>query len=192
MPVAIVDRTALGWFTGHGMLKAALVDSVRRLTPRYQWRNPVMFVVYVGSLLTTLLWIAALAGHGEARAGFIVAVSAWLWLTLLFANFAEAIAEGRSKAQAASLKSARKDTLAKRLALPARDASQDAVPSARLRKGAIVLAEQGDLIPGDGEVIVGVASIDESAITGERPPVIRPAGIYFKTVNGVNIQMSDW
>ena len=192
MPVAIVDRTALGWFTGHGMLKAALVDSVRRLTPRYQWRNPVMFVVYVGSLLTTLLWIAALAGHGEARPGFVVAVSIWLWLTLLFANFAEAIAEGRSKAQAASLKSARKDTLAKRLASPARDASQDAVPSAQLRKGDIVLAEQGDLIPGDGEVIEGVASIDESAITGESAPVIRAAGSDFNTVTGGTRVLSDW
>jgi K+-transporting ATPase ATPase B chain len=192
MPVAIVDRTALGWFTGHGMLKAALVDSVRRLTPRYQWRNPVMFVVYVGSLLTTLLWSVALAGHGEARPGFIVAVSIWLWLTLLFANFAEAIAEGRSKAQAASLKSARKDTLAKRLASPARDASQAAVPSAQLRKGDIVLAEQGDLIPGDGEVIEGVASIDESAITGESAPVIRAAGSDFNTVTGGTRVLSDW
>ena len=97
-------------------MKTALIDSFRRLTPRYQWRNPVMFVVYIGSILTTILWLQALIGKGEAPAGFILAVTLWLWVTLLFANFAEAIAEGRSKAQAASLKSARKDTIAKKLA----------------------------------------------------------------------------
>ena len=107
-------------------MKTALVDSFRRLTPRYQWRNPVMFVVYIGSILTTILWLQALAGKGEAPAGFILAVTLWLWVTLLFANFAEAIAEGRSKAQAASLKSARKDTIAKKLAKPERGARADA------------------------------------------------------------------
>ena len=97
-------------------MRPALVDSFRRLTPRYQWRNPVMFVVYIGSILTTLLWLQALFGKGEAPAGFILAVTLWLWATLLFANFAEAIAEGRSRAQAATLKSARSDTVAKKLA----------------------------------------------------------------------------
>ncbi|MEP7062064.1 MAG: potassium-transporting ATPase subunit KdpB [Betaproteobacteria bacterium] len=192
MSTAIAGHGTLSWFTDHGMLRAALADSFRRLTPRYQWRNPVMFVVYVGSILTTLLWMQALAGQGEAPRGFILAVTIWLWLTLLFANFAEAIAEGRSKAQAASLKSARKDTLAKRLAKPERDAAQTAVPSAGLRKGDLVLAEQGDLIPGDGEVIEGVAAIDESAITGESAPVIRAAGSDFNTVTGGTRVLSDW
>ena len=94
-------RGTLAWFVEPALLRPALVDSVRRLTPRYQWRNPVMFVVYIGSILTTLLWIQALIGQGEAPASFILAVTLWLWATLIFANFAEAIAEGRSRAQAA-------------------------------------------------------------------------------------------
>jgi K+-transporting ATPase ATPase B chain len=192
MATTLAHPGAMSWFTERGMLKAALVDSVRRLTPRYQWRNPVMFVVYVGSILTTLLWVQALAGNGEAPPGFIFTVAIWLWLTLLFASFAEAIAEGRSKAQAASLKRARKDTMAKKLGSAARDAAQTAVPSAALRKGDIVLAEQGDLIPGDGEVIEGAASIDESAITGESAPVIRAAGSDFNTVTGGTRVLSDW
>ena len=183
----------MSWFLSRGLLKAALIDSFRRLTPRYQWRNPVMFVVYIGSILTTILWFQALAGKGEAPAGFILAVTLWLWVTLLFANFAEAIAEGRSKAQAASLKSARKDTTAKRL-LRGRSATraQTPTPSSNLRKGDIVLVEQGDLVPGDGEVIEGVASIDESAITGESAPVIRAAGSDFDSVTGGTRVLSDW
>ncbi len=192
MTTATAQRSALSWFLSRGLLKTALVDSFRRLTPRYQLRNPVMFVVYIGSILTTILWLQALAGKGEAPAGFILAVTLWLWVTLLFANFAEAIAEGRSKAQAASLKSARKDTTAKKLAKPERSAAQKAVPSASLRKGDIVLVEQGDLIPGDGEVIEGVASINESAITGESAPVIRAAGSDFDGVTGGTLVLSDW
>ncbi|HET7033318.1 MAG TPA: potassium-transporting ATPase subunit KdpB, partial [Casimicrobiaceae bacterium] len=122
----------------------------------------------------------------------ILAVTLWLWVTLLFANFAEAIAEGRSKAQAASLKSARKDTVAKKLAKAERGAPSVSVPSSRLRKGDIVYVEQGDLIPGDGEVIEGVASINESAITGESAPVIRAAGSDFNTVTGGTLVLSDW
>ncbi len=192
MTTLVAKQTALSWFVGRDAMKAALVDSFRRLTPRYQWRNPVMFVVYIGSILTTILWIQALTGKGEAPAGFILAVTLWLWVTLLFANFAEAIAEGRSKAQAASLKSARKDTLAKKLAKPQRDAARTSTPSAKLRKGDIVLVEQGDLVPGDGEVIEGVASINESAITGESAPVIRAAGSDFNTVTGGTLVLSDW
>src|SRR5205814_5080732 len=165
MSPAIVKPTQLAWFAGPGVLKAAVQDSIRRLTPRYQWRNPVMFVVYIGSILTTILWLQAVFGKGEAPAGFILAVTLWLWVTLLFANFAEAIAEGRSKAQAAALKGARRETTAKKLSRPERNAAQTAVPSASLRKGDVVLVVQGDLIPGDGEVIEGAASIDESAIT---------------------------
>jgi len=192
MSTLVTNTASISWFVERGMLQSALVESFRRLTTRYQWRNPVMFVVYIGSILTTILWLQALSGEGEAPAGFILAVTLWLWVTLLFANFAEAIAEGRSKAQAASLKSARRDTTAKKLAKPARDAAQTTVPSASLRKGDVVLVELGDLIPGDGEVIQGVASIDESAITGESAPVIRAAGSDFNTVTGGTRVLSDW
>ena len=192
MTTLAAKQTALSWFIGRDAMKTAFIDSFRRLTPRYQWRNPVMFVVYIGSILTTILWLQALTGKGEAPAGFILAVTLWLWVTLLFANFAEAIAEGRSKAQAASLKSARKDTIARKLATPQRDAARTSTPSANLRKGDIVLVEQGDLVPGDGEVIEGVASINESAITGESAPVIRAAGSDFNTVTGGTIVLSDW
>jgi K+-transporting ATPase ATPase B chain len=192
MSTATAKQAGLSWFVNPDLMKRALLDSFLRLTPRYQWRNPVMFVVYIGSILTTVLWIQALTGKGEAPAGFILAVTLWLWVTLLFANFAEAIAEGRSKAQAASLKSARRDTTAKKLAEPQRDAAQTPVPSNSLRKGDVVLVVQGDLVPGDGEVIEGAASIDESAITGESAPVIRAAGSDFNTVTGGTRVLSDW
>jgi len=192
MTTAAARRGTISWFLGRDLLGQALIDSFRRLTPRYQWRNPVMFVVYIGSILTTILWLQALFGQGEAPAGFILAVTLWLWVTLLFANFAEAIAEGRSKAQAASLKSARRETTAKKLAKAERNAAQTQVPSASLRKGDVVLVVQGDLIPGDGEVIEGAASIDESAITGESAPVIRAAGSDFDTVTGGTRVLSDW
>jgi len=184
--------TTLSWFLSRDLMKTAVVDSFLRLTPRYQWRNPVMFVVYVGSILTTILWFQTLLGKGEAPSGFIFAITLWLWVTLLFANFAEAIAEGRSKAQAASLRFARKDTIAKKLARAERGASSTDVPSSRLRKGDLVLVEQGELIPGDGEVVVGAASIDESAITGESAPVIRAAGSDFDGVTGGTRVLSDW
>jgi K+-transporting ATPase ATPase B chain len=192
MSTVTVRQAGLSWFVNPDLMKAALRDSFLRLTPRYQWRNPVMFVVYIGSILTTILWVQAILGKGEAPAGFILAVTLWLWVTLLFANFAEAIAEGRSKAQAASLKSARRDTIAKKLAKPQRDAAQTPVPSNSLRKGDLVLVVQGDLVPGDGEVIEGAASIDESAITGESAPVIRAAGSDFNTVTGGTRVLSDW
>src|SRR5664279_3355204 len=115
MATLAAKQSTLSWFFNRDLMKHALIDSFLRLTPRYQWRNPVMFVVYIGSILTTILWVQAVVGKGEAPAGFILATTLWLWATLLFANFAEAIAEGRSKAQAASLKSARKDTMAKKI-----------------------------------------------------------------------------
>ena len=192
MSTVTAKQAGLSWFVNPDLMKRAFLDSFLRLTPRYQWRNPVMFVVYVGSILTTVLWVQALLGKGEAPARFILAVTLWLWVTLLFANFAEAIAEGRSKAQAASLKSARRDTIAKKLAKPQRDAAQTPVPSNTLRKGDVVLVVQGDLVPGDGEVIEGAASIDESAITGESAPVIRAAGSDFNTVTGGTRVLSDW
>ncbi|MBU6492318.1 MAG: potassium-transporting ATPase subunit KdpB [Burkholderiales bacterium] len=174
------------------ILRAAVVDSFRKLDPRVQARNPVMFVVYVGSILTTALLAMAVAGHGEASSGFILAVALWLWFTVLFANFAEALAEGRSKAQAASLRHAKKNVAAKKINGTARDDEIMMIDSASLRKGDCVLVEAGDTMPADGEVIDGVASIDESAITGESAPVIRESGGDFTAVTGGTRVLSDW
>jgi K+-transporting ATPase ATPase B chain len=170
----------------------AIVDSFRKLTPRRQVRNPVMFVVYVGSILTTLLWVQAISGKGEAPPWFIFWVSVWLWFTVLFANFAEAMAEGRGKAQAASLRRARRELQAKRLAQPQRGASCDIVPATSLRTGQCVLVEAGDFIPVDGSVVEGVASVNEAAITGESAPVIRESGGDRSAVTGGTQVLSDW
>src|SRR5574341_2219995 len=170
----------------------ATIDSFRKLTPRRQVRNPVMFVVYVGSILTTLLFFHALVGKGEAPPGFILAVSLWLWFTVLFANFAEAMAEGRGKAQAASLRKARRDRQAKRIPRPDRSTQYEIVAAPSLRKGDVVLVEAGDFIPADGEVIEGVASVNESAITGESAPVIRESGGDRSSVTGGTQVLSDW
>jgi potassium-transporting ATPase ATP-binding subunit len=172
----------------------ATIDSFKKLTPRRQVRNPVMFVVYVGSILTSLLWVQALSGsgRGEASPGFIFGVSLWLWFTVLFANFAEAMAEGRGKAQAASLRKARRDLQAKRLSRPDRVASYEMVSATTLRKGDVVLVEAGDFMPADGEVIEGVASVNESAITGESAPVIRESGGDRSSVTGGTQVLSDW
>ncbi|RQR37940.1 MULTISPECIES: potassium-transporting ATPase subunit KdpB [unclassified Burkholderia] len=174
------------------LLRPAIVDSFKKLTPRTQFRNPVMFCVYVGSILTTILWIAALAGQAEAPAGFILAIALWLWFTVLFANFAEALAEGRSKAQAASLRSAKKDVMAKKLNEPHPKSPIRITTASDLRKGDVVLVEAGDVIPADGEVVEGVASVDESAITGESAPVIRESGGDFSSVTGGTRVLSDW
>jgi len=174
------------------IIKGALIDSFKKLDPARQIKNPVMFVVFVVSTLTTGLWIQALTGHGEARAGFIFAIAAWLWFTLLFANFSEAIAEGRGKAQADSLRRNRKETTAKKLKKPVYGATFDAVSSSELRKGDVVLVEAGEMIPMDGEVIEGVASVNESAITGESAPVIRESGGDRSSVTGGTTVLSDW
>jgi K+-transporting ATPase ATPase B chain len=174
------------------MVQRAAVDALRKLDPRVQVRNPVMFVVYVGSLLTTGLWLQALLGQGEAPAGFILWISVWLWFTVVFANFAEAMAEGRGKAQAEALRRTRQDVRAKRLAQPERGAAVTAVAGSSLRQGDAVLVEAGDVIPGDGEVIEGVASVDESAITGESAPVIRESGGDRSAVTGGTRVLSDW
>jgi K+-transporting ATPase ATPase B chain len=174
------------------LVKPAIVDSFRKLDPRVQFRNPVMFVVYVGSLLTTALWIEALGGRGEASSGFILGIATWLWFTVLFANFAEALAEGRSKAQAASLRTLKKETWAKKLDEPRYGAKWIPIESTELRRGAVVLAMAGDVIPADGDVIEGVASVDESAITGESAPVIRESGGDFSAVTGGTKVLSDW
>ena len=170
----------------------AVVDSFRKLAPQAQWRNPVMFVVYVGSILTTMLWVQALGGHGEAAPLFIFAVAVWLWFTLLFANFAEALAEGRSKAQAASLRDVKTSAAAKKLSAPKRDAGVSLVPSGDLRRGDCYLVESGEIVPADGEIVVGAASVDESAITGESAPVIREAGGDLASVTGGTRLLSDW
>ncbi len=172
--------------------RRAIVESFKKLDPRIQFRNPVMFVVYIGSILTSGLFIQALFGHGEASTGFILAICLWLWFTVLFANFAEAMAEGRGKAQADTLRKARRDTPAKKLAAARRDAAVQTVSATTLRKGDILLAEAGDLIPADGEVIEGVASVDESAITGESAPVIRESGGDRSSVTGGTRVLSDW
>jgi K+-transporting ATPase ATPase B chain len=151
-----------------------------------------MFVVYVGSILTTLLFVQALVGKGEAPAWFILMVTVWLWFTVLFANFAEAMAEGRGKAQAASLRKARREVQAKRLSSPHREAAYTLVASASLKKGDVVLVEAGDPIPADGEVIDGIASVNEAAITGESAPVIRESGGDRSAVTGGTQVLSDW
>ena len=174
------------------MYSRAFVDSLRKLNPRWMMRNPVMFVVEVGSVLTTALWLQALAGQGEAPAWYIGFVSLWLWFTVLFANFSEALAEGRGKAQAEGLRRARKETPAKRLKEPRHGAAFESVPSTGLRKGDAFLVEAGDVIAADGEVIEGIASVDESAITGESAPVIRESGGDRSAVTGGTRVLSDW
>ncbi|MBC7944198.1 MAG: potassium-transporting ATPase subunit KdpB [Burkholderiales bacterium] len=186
-----MTRQTLALFDA-ALMRPAIFDAFKKLTPRAQMRNPVMFVVYVGSILTTLLFIQALTGQGEAPAGFILAITLWLWFTLLFANFAEALAEGRSKAQAASLRGLKQKTWAKKLSEARKGASFVPTQADDLRKGDVVLIEAGDMVPLDGVVIEGVASVDESAITGESAPVIREAGGDFSAVTGGTRVLSDW
>ncbi len=174
------------------LVKPAILDSFRKLDPRVQWRNPVMFVVYVGSFLTTLLWFQSLEGKGEAPPAFILAISLWLWFTVLFANFAEALAEGRSKAQAASLRGLKRETWAKKLQDPGNIDQWQAIAATDLRKGDFVIVHTGEIIPADGEVVQGIASVDESAITGESAPVIRESGGDFSAVTGGTRVLSDW
>jgi len=190
-------RPSRGMFSPE-LVKPAIADAFRKLNPRDQLRNPVMFVVYAGSILTSILcaraWLHPTAG-GES-AGFILAVTVWLWFTVLFANFAEALAEGRSKQQAAALRGLKTTTMARVVRAGHRDARAQGATEQRvateLRRGDVVLIEAGDMIPGDGEVIEGVASVDESAITGESAPVIRESGGDFSSVTGGTRVLSDW
>ena len=172
--------------------RRAALDALAKLNPVHQLKNPVMFTVWVGSLLTTLLCLQAFTGSGEAPAGFILAIALWLWFTLIFANFAEAMAEGRGKAQADSLRRSKKDVVAKLLEQPAYGPAWSSVDAARLRIGDAVLVEAGDYIPGDGEVVEGVASVNESAVTGESAPVIRESGGDRSAVTGGTQVLSDW
>jgi K+-transporting ATPase ATPase B chain len=174
------------------IVRRAALESFLKLDPRQQLRNPVMFVVMVGSVLTSILGVLALGGNGEAPAGFILAVSAWLWFTLLFANFAEAMAEGRGKAQAEAMRRARTDLMAKKLDDPRNRLGISVVPATTLRRGDVFVVAAGDVIPCDGEVLEGVASVNESAITGESAPVIRESGGDRSTVTGGTQILSDW
>ncbi|MDB5858238.1 MAG: kdpB [Ramlibacter sp.] len=195
LPVGRHPREQLRLFDA-ALMKPALLGAFAKLDPRVQWRNPVMFVVYIGSIVTTLLWLQALRGGGEAPAGFIFAVALWLWFTVLFANFAEALAEGRSKAQAASLRTMKKSVWAKKYERSGQERFHGTkwlpCEGEQLRKGDVVLVEANDAIPLDGEVIEGVASVDESAITGESAPVVREAGGDFSSVTGGTRLLSDW
>jgi len=186
-------KTSLSLFDA-ALVKPALWGAFAKLDPRTQWRNPVMFIVYIGSILTTLLWVHSLdfPGGTGMKPAFVLAVSVWLWFTVLFANFAEALAEGRSKAQAGSLRGLRKDTWAKKLQEPHHGSQWLPEQAPNLRKGDVVLVETGDVIPLDGEVIEGVASVDESAITGESAPVVRESGGDFSAVTGGTRVLSDW
>ncbi len=176
------------------IVQAAAAAAFAKLDPRHQIRNPVMFVVLVGSVLTTVLAILALMGRGEAgqATGFVVAVALWLWFTVLFANFAEAMAEGRGKAQAEALRATRKTTMAKKLDDPRDHVSIEMVSSSSLRVGDFVYVVAGNLIPADGEVVEGVASVNEAAVTGESAPVIREAGGDRSSVTGGTSVLSDW
>ena len=174
------------------LIGPAVLDAFKKLSPRTQLRSPVMFVVFVGSIITTLLFIQSLLGKGEASSGFILSIAIWLWFTVLFANFAEALAEGRSKAQAASLRNLKQASMAKKLASPKYGTTWLPVTASDLRKGHTILVEAGDVIAIDGDVIEGVASVDESAITGESAPVIRESGGDFSAVTGGTRVLSDW
>jgi potassium-transporting ATPase ATP-binding subunit len=181
-------QAAFGW----QIYRQAIIDAFLKLNPRYMVRNPVMFVTEVGGVLTLILFVQALLGHGEAKASFIGGVSLWLWLCVLFANFSEALAEGRGKAQAAALRRTRQETQAKKLRHPKHGAEYDLVPSTLLRQDDAFLVEAGDVIPADGEVIEGIASVDESAVTGESAPVIRESGGDRSAVTGGTRVLSDW
>jgi len=174
------------------IVRRAIWDSLRKLNPRHQLRNPVMFTVFLGSIFTSFLYVRALATPGAESPWFIFGVSVWLWFTVLFANFAEAMAEGRGKAQADNLRAARRDVVAKRLKEPRKDAQQESVAAPQLRKGDVVLVEAGDYVPADGEVLEGIASVNEAAITGESAPVIRESGGDRSSVTGGTQVLSDW
>ena len=177
------------------LYQRAGIDAFIKLDPRHMVRNPVMFVVEVGSVMTTILFVQAFVSQGEAPAVFIGAIAFWLWFTVLFANFSEAVAEGRGKAQAEALRRTRKETLAKKVTgaiSNGRPAKYESVPSTALRQGDIYMVEAGDIIPADGEVVEGIASVDESAVTGESAPVIRESGGDRSAVTGGTRVLSDW
>ena len=178
--------------TDKTILVPAIGESFKKLDPRWLARNPVMFVVEIGSVITTIIFIVDLFNGTPGLSGpnnelFVGQITVWLWFTVLFANFAEAVAEGRGKAQAAALRKTRSETIARRLV----NGKEERVPSTQLVKGDRVVCEAGDIVPGDGDVVEGIASIDESAITGESAPVIREAGGDRSAVTGGTRVLSD-
>ena len=179
-------------FADKKMLGRAIKDSFIKLNPKTQVKNPVMLLVYISAILTTGLWIASLFGLKDASSGYILAIAVILWFTVLFANFAEAIAEGRGKAQADTLRASKKDVEAHKIPSVDKKDSVTVVPSVNLKKGDIVIVKAGEQIPADGEIIDGAASVDESAITGESAPVIREAGGDRSAVTGGTTVLSDW
>src|SRR3954447_3485046 len=189
--LSLFDKSILG---------SAIVTSLRKLSPLLVAKNPVMFVVEIGSVLTTAVWLRDVfaPSAGAAPRWFTLAVSVWLWFTVIFANFAEAVAEGRGKAQADTLRRMQKETIARKVRTwPAPEdvisvANEEMIPASRLKKGALVVVEANGLIPGDGEVIEGIASVDESAITGESAPVIRESGGDRSAVTGGTRVLSDY
>src|SRR3954468_4437200 len=188
--LSLFDKSILGY---------AIVESFRKLSPLLVAKNPVMFVVEIGSVLTTAVWLRDVfaPSPGAAPRWFTLAVSVWLWFTVIFANFAEAVAEGRGKAQADSLRRMQKETIARKVRTwPAPEdvipiANEEMIPASRLKKGDLVVVEANGVIPGDGEVIEGIASVDESAITGESAPVIRESGGDRSSVTGGTKVLSD-
>lgn len=179
-------------FADKKMLGRAIKDSFVKLNPKTQVQNPVMLLVYISAILTSGLWIVSLFGLKDASSGYTLAIAVILWFTCIFANFAEAIAEGRGKAQAEALRASKKDVEAHKIPSADKKEQITAVSSALLKKGDIVIVKAGEQIPGDGEVIEGAASVDESAITGESAPVIREAGGDRSAVTGGTTVLSDW
>lgn len=186
------DRKQASLVWSGSIVATALWDAGIKLTPSYQLRNPVMFTVFISALLNLLLFFQALTGNGEADAAYIFCVDLGLWFTIYFANFAECMAEGRGKAQAQSLRNARKDLMAKKLQTVATESQMTLLLATQLKMGDIVLVEAGDFIPGDGEVLEGIATVNESAITGESAPVIRESGGDRNSVTGGTQIISDW
>ena len=187
-PAASSSRASARPLFESAIVRQAAIDSVRKLDPRIQLRNPVMFVVLVGSVLTTILFVRDLGESTRAENVFAGLVAAWLWFTLLFANFAEAMAEGRGKAQAATLRKARAETMAHRRRA---DGTLEEVASSQLTVDDVVVVSAGEMIPSDGDIVEGIASVDESAITGESAPVIREAGGDRSGVTGGTRVLSD-
>ena len=186
------DQKNKSIFADRNMMNRALRDSVLKLSPKVQVKNPVMFMVFVSAILTLALFVLALAGIRDAHPGYILAISIILWFTCLFGNFAEAIAEGRGKAQADALRAGRRDVTAAKIPSTDRKSEVQMVKSTKLRRGDLVIVQAGEQIPADGDVVEGAASVDESAITGESAPVIRESGGDRSAVTGGTTVISDW
>ena len=186
------DQKNKSIFADRNMMNRALRDSVLKLSPKVQVKNPVMFMLFVSALLPLVLFVLALAGIRDAHPGYILAISVILWFTCLFGNFAEAIAEGRGKAQADALRAGRRDVTAAKIPSMDRKSEVQMVKSTELRRGDLVIVQAGEQIPADGDVVEGAASVDESAITGESAPVIRESGGDRSAVTGGTTVISDW